>query len=327
MPPPQAAIDHYKTQQQAAAQTVAATQRLWARVSAANLDSSWSSVLSALLAAVISGQVLAVSEVDAYIDDVLAEQALPSSPVGPLAVAAFAGVAGDGWPLGDMLFGAVTWVKQLIGAGRAPAQALESGGSRLAMLASTAVQDAGRAAEQVAIAARPSVAGYVRMLNPPACSRCAILAGRWYRWDAGFDRHPRCDCRSIPAAESVADDLTTDPRSYFDSLDEAQQNRIFTSAGAEAIRLGADLGQVVNARRGMQTATAYGRKVRSTTEGTSKRGSFGAAERARVAAITGEDPRSVRLSTPRLMPETIFELADGDRAGATRLLQRFGYLA
>lgn len=35
--------------------------------------------------------------------------------------------------------------------------------------------------------------GYVRMLTPPSsCDRCVILAGRWYRWNQGFERHPMC---------------------------------------------------------------------------------------------------------------------------------------
>src|SRR5690348_18342012 len=37
------------------------------------------------------------------------------------------------------------------------------------------------------------------LLNPPSCQRCAILAGRWYRWSQGFLRHPRCDCVNLPA--------------------------------------------------------------------------------------------------------------------------------
>src|SRR5690606_25895161 len=115
-------------------------------------------------------------------------------------------------------------------------------------------QDVARQSEAVAIAARPAVTGYVRMVNPPSCSRCAVLAGRFYRWNDGFQRHPRCDCRHVPTTEANAGDIVTAPRDYFDSLDAAEQDRIFTQAGAEAIRLGADPAQVVNARRGMAYA-------------------------------------------------------------------------
>src|SRR5690606_23965723 len=41
---------------------------------------------------------------------------------------------------------------------------------------------------------------YVRMLTPPSCSRCTVLAGRWYRKNAGFARHPGC----FPAGAMVS---------------------------------------------------------------------------------------------------------------------------
>lgn len=119
-----------------------------------------------------------------------------------------------------------------------------------------------------------------------------------------------CDCRHIPAAESTAGDLTTDPRAYFDSLDAAEQERIFTKAGAQAIRDGADMAQVVNARRGMATAQIGGRDVRFTREGVTRRG----LARSRM----GTKP-------VRIMPETIYEVAT-DRADAIRLLRTNGYL-
>ena len=56
-------------------------------------------------------------------------------------------------------------------------------------LVTSLVADAARGAESVSIATRPRV-GYVRYLSPPSCSRCAILAGRFYRWSTGFLRHP-----------------------------------------------------------------------------------------------------------------------------------------
>ena len=114
--------------------------------------------------------------------------------------------------------------------------------------------------------------------------------------------------------------MTFDPQAYFGSLPEAEQNRVFTRAGAQAIRDGADIGQVVNARRGMRTTTSYGRRVRTTTVGAPRRGSrhtsFTRAQRA-----DGGTPSPVRL-----MPEQIYADAK-DREDAIRLLGRFGYLA
>ena len=55
-------------------------------------------------------------------------------------------------------------------------------------------------AEEVAVAARPGV-GYVRHVGPACCRRCAVLAGRWYRWSAGFRRHPGCLCGHVPSVD------------------------------------------------------------------------------------------------------------------------------
>jgi hypothetical protein len=110
----------------------------------------------------------------------------------------------------------------------------------------------------------------------------------------------RCDCIHIPAREDSADDLRTDPKRYFQSLSAAEQDRVFGKAGAESIRHGADLSQVVNARSGMYSAG--GMQLTSTAAAT--RGAAGV----------------------RLMPEQILREANGDRTEAIRLLKRFGYL-
>ena len=109
-----------------------------------------------------------------------------------------------------------------------------------------------------------------------------------------------CDCRHIPSTEVVAGDLVTDPSAYFDSLSLEEQNRVFTNAGARAIREGADMGRVVNARRGMSMAQVAGRELLVTSE---------RARRGRV----------------RLMPESIFEVARS-REEALRLLRTHGYI-
>lgn len=135
----------------------------------------------------------------------------------------------------------------------------------------------------------------------------------------------RCDCVHIPAREDTADDLRTDPKRFFDSLGQAEQDRVFTRAGAEAIRLGADIGQVVNARRGMTTATVQGREVLATTEGTTTRSrtgvNLGAADSTQQAG-----DRYRRATRVRLMPESIIAQAAGNRDEAIRLLRRYGYL-
>lgn len=134
----------------------------------------------------------------------------------------------------------------------------------------------------------------------------------WY--DANGIIVSNCDCRHVPVAEATAGDLTTDPRAYFDSLPATEQERIFTKAGARAIRDGSDIGRVVNARRGMNTAQSgrlarrkvAGQWVYTTTEATSRRGIS-------------------RGGRVRLMPESIYQFADS-REDALRMLKAHGYI-
>jgi hypothetical protein len=119
-----------------------------------------------------------------------------------------------------------------------------------------------------------------------------------------------------------------DPNAYFNGLSRAEQDRVFTAAGARAIREGGDMSQIVNARRGMYTTTTYGRTLRATREGTTTRGFFYRQERARDIArgrVPAEIGRQYRLTSPRLLPEQIFELAES-RDEAIAMLRRFGYL-
>jgi hypothetical protein len=163
----------------------------------------------------------------------------------------------------------------------------------------------------------------------------------------------RCDCVHIPTAESDPEDLTVNPRKQFDAMTREEQDRVFTKAGAESIRLGADMNQVVNARRGangltpagarltaeeerilrggrergrLERVDVFGRQLFVTTEGVTVRGQAGKALGARENGVRKAGSRYRTSKTPRLMPESILEIANGDRAEAVRLLKRFGYL-
>jgi hypothetical protein len=122
-------------------------------------------------------------------------------------------------------------------------------------LVESIVQDAGRAVESVETVTR-NVA-HVRYVNPPCCSRCAILAGRVYRWSDGFQRHPGCDCSMIPT--TVASPLVQDPyqllrdgQIYTTRTDKKTGRKTqvasLSKADMAAIEQGADLGRVVNVR-------------------------------------------------------------------------------
>jgi hypothetical protein len=208
----------------------------------------------------------------------------------------------------SLLYGAVTTAKEAIASEATVHQALASGGRFLTLSLGTALSDTGRHAESLAMGVRP-VTGYVRMLTPPSCSRCVLLAGARYGMREAFQRHPGCDCRHIPASEDIAGDIMTTPGDYFDSLATAEQDKAFTKAGAEAIRNGADMGQVVNARRGMRAAQIGGRKTLVTSSGTRRTGLYGSRLR----------------NKPRLMPESIARIATS-KDDYLRLLRANAYI-
>jgi len=245
----QLALAHYKARQRLVKAADAAAARMWAQVDPHAITRSWSGLRLALVAVLAEAQRQAADAANTYVPAV---QGGAGEPVHVVA-GSLSGVASDGRSLSTLLEQPAISTVLAIAQGAATDRALFSGGLQLRLMARTQVADAGRVADGVYVTGSRH-GGYVRMLNPPSCSRCAILAGRWYRWNSGFQRHPSCDCVHIPAAESVAGDLVVSPKAYFNSLSEADQNRIFTNAGAQAIRDGADPARVVNARRGMYTA-------------------------------------------------------------------------
>ena len=214
------------------------------------------------------------------VEAVLAEQNIDAPASAEVNTELLTGIASDGRPLGSLLEQAET------------VQALE-------LMVVTQLADARRVAAGLSIATRQDV-GWTRMVNPPCCARCAILAGKFFRWNAGFDRHPGCDCSAIPTQEDVAGDVRTDPQALFN---QGLVNGV-TKAEQKAISAGADLNQVVNARRSIYMDPA-GRRL--TREATTSRGGRG---------INGIRPT----------PEQIYREAREDQAVALGLLRRFGYI-
>lgn len=309
---PQPTADHYEAQQRLAVATLLATRRAWSGIG--DLDRSWPQVGARLTVLVTAAQLAAARSAAEYVPAVLESLAIAAEPAAGVAATSFAGVASDGRPLETLLYGAVTTAKTAIGQGVARPQALAKGGQWLDMVVATQVADAERAATGVEIAVRPQVTGWVRMVNVPSCSRCVVLAGKFFKWNRGFERHPGCDCRHIPAIEAVADDLQLDPRKMIQAGNVTGLSKAETRAIVED---GADPAQVINTRRGMETASAYGRRLKVTNEGVTRRGVAGR----RLADQGGSYAR-----TPRLRPESIYQIAGDDRDEALRLLRRFGYL-
>jgi hypothetical protein len=305
-------------------------QRLWAQLDRANLSGSWTaSVGPRIVRAITAGQLSSANAADDYVDEIVDAEGADPDRVGRVRPEAFAGLAADGRSLDSLMLLSVITTKQGIAGGLSTDDAMMRGLSQALRLSSSEVTQAGRSAVGSSMVGQRTIQGYVRVVNPPACSRCIILAGKEYGWNKGFQRHPRCDCVHLPTTLVARHQRRgfIDPNDYFNSLSEGEQNRVFGLAGARAIREGADMGQIVNARRGMYTTTAYGRTVQATREGATRRGAFYRLERRRAIdrGLVGPSGRGFQLRTPRLMPEEIFRLADS-RDEAIAMLRRFGYL-
>jgi hypothetical protein len=319
--------------------------RLWRQMNPTDLDRSWDALAPALVTQVTLAQVAAANQSAGYMRGVSAHYG--GAPAGAIVPEAFGGVMLDGREVGPAMFGAVTTTKDLVGKGYTVPRAFEVGASFLATIVGAAVSDMGRQADNTAATAR-HFTRYVRVLSPGACSRCAILAGVG-DYSKPYKRHPRCKCTSWPLLVDGEDNpmpegMYETPGQYFESMTEAEQNRVFTNAGAYAIREGADPISVVNARRGYFGAApvngpprrlrpvTIGRKadgspltVFATDEGTTARGAFAKAEgRAKLSAA--KQGRYRRTTSIRLMPEQIQIMAGDNPERARELLTRYGYM-
>lgn len=320
------AASNYAAAQRLEQQTaISAVLRQWRRMTD-DFDGSWARVAPVISAILTEAQRRVIDGADAYIPSVLAETDQPDQPLAPPNTGALAGMTGAGQPLRDALALAPIRAKQAVAEGATPWQALQTAGQWVSSASGLLLSDTGRSAEGLNMYTRSGGGGFVRMLTPPSCGRCVVLAGKWFRYNEGFSRHPpTCDCRHIPASESVAGDLTVDPQAYFESLTDEEQAKVAGSeANADAIRSGANVGQVINAYRktsGMQFAQVSPIKLdrrgnRFTTEGTTRRG------------IAGQQQAGLRrngTSQLRLMPESIARIAktEDDRL---RLLKLYGWI-
>lgn len=269
-------------------------------------------------------QVAIASMADPYLNDVLESQNADPSSDGDVDPAAFA----------DLTDGGGSWLQALVFAPNSTREPGRDWTTRFDFVASSIVKtgltDTARSSVQSGMQARGSCEYYVRMLRGKSCARCAVLAGRKYKSAVAFRRHKRCDCAHIPGPEAI-DDWTVNPDTYFRSLTAEEQSDRFGKAGAEAIRLGADMSQVVNAEKGVSVVSAYGVDVLRTLEGTTKRGIAGQRlGEEGFAKTTGlKSSRYAHSRTPRLMPDEIFLQAERlgwDREEILRQLKRFAYV-
>lgn len=268
------------------------------------------------MAAILSaGQLASARQGAAYVPEVLAEQGQYPRALGRVNARAFAGRAADGRDLTSLLEQSV--VKSRVGG------SLDAGGKWLDTVVQTELADAHRASIQVATVARQKT-GYIRMVNTPCCKDCAVLAGKWFKSNAGFDRHPHCMCFHLPS---------TDPESEWAQYPEPSEITGLTDAERKALEEGGDYSQVINSGRGRSRSAR--RSKMSTLEGTTTKGWFGGgyssagAQRVvssgpvtRRGAVVGRHSRRVGR---RMTPDGIYRVAS-DEDEARRLLGRYGYL-
>lgn len=337
-------------------QAQARTMQIWSAASQQDLDMSWNVLASRMVATVTAAQVASAKLATPYLD-AFDKSYGRDAPSFELAPDAFGGVMLDGRALGPAMYTVVTTTKSGILAGMGAHQAFRAGMTALGVVVGAAVQDMGRQGDLTLMNAR-TYTRYVRVCSGQACSRCAILAGMASSREA-FRRHTCCECDAAPVevkyvdrkeTHHVPDGFFMSPEDFFDSLSKADQDRVFTKAGAEAIRAGANPVSVVNARRGaygigynshyytpvehsgrrLQKITVGMKpdgsplQVYATGEGVTGRGRYGRAERLRVGVSTSTDTYRKTIAI-RLMPEQLVVMAHGDAAKLRDLLIRYGY--
>lgn len=210
----------------------------------------------------------------------------------------------------------VTRTLQAIKSGVGESDAMQIGRATLRQMSTQALEDTSVSAMGVSITQRAGV-GYVRVESPDCCPRCAILAGKYFRHNNDFLRHPKCHGTTIPCKgrdKAEKQGWITDPMDRFNRMSEAEQDRVFGHADAQAIRDGADIYQVVNAHRGMRPV-GRGNISMTTSEGTSR---YGWSRMIRKYEYGQRQRR-------RLTPEGIYSF-NLPREQTIELLKREGYI-
>lgn len=289
--------DHTAAQTLLAVEASRLVRSRWRSGMTTDFDGSWAGVRPAVEAVARASMVGAARNGARLVPAQLEQMGAAVAPSAVAVPDAFGVQTMLGNDVGQALDSTVIRTKEAVGRGATPQQALDVGEDWLDDLIRSITADANRAAQQVTITATPRM-GWVRIVNAPSCQRCAVLSGRWYRHSAGFARHFRCDCTHRPAPQDGSG--TGDVPSPAD-LAASGGIKDLSKAQAQAIKDGADPIPVINSRRGSSGMT--------TTEGTTRRGTFGAANPGRQ----------------RLTPAGIYRVAS-DRDEAVTLLRRFGYI-
>lgn len=294
-----------------------AADKTWKGVDPRRVRDSWNQTNVDFITLFAALQTRAASDAMDSSTLMLAEQddyVRPDGIANPMAFGT--GFAPSGIDLESYFSIPVTRTLQAIKSGVGESDAMQIGRATLRQMSTQALEDTSVSAMGVSITQRAGV-GYVRVESPDCCPRCAILAGKYFRHSQNFLRHPKCHGTTIPCKgrdKAEKQGWITDPMDRFNRMSEAEQDRVFGHADAQAIRDGADIYQVVNAHRGMRPV-GRGNISMTTSEGTSR---YGWSRMIRKYEYGQKQRR-------RLTPEGIYSF-NLPREQTIELLKREGYI-
>jgi hypothetical protein len=256
-----------------------------------------------------------------YIAGTLLAAGTVSAPLALLVASAFGGLAANGLVLDALMDFAFGYYRRARAADVPETEARALGLAKLLTYVSTETNDTARLALHVGAVVEPDIAGYERVVTLPACGRCILLSGRLYRYSTGFLRHPRCDCsmRPVTSEQWREGGTSRSAPALFDGMTRAQQDKAFGKGEAAAIRAGADIGRVVNARRAGQVYVAGGFEF--TREAITTRGVGG-----QLGELAKQGGRYRRSQVPRPTAAQLVNAVGEDQAELLRQLRRFGYI-
>lgn len=285
--PAAVAARHYLDRRALAFQVFDAATQWWGLLDPNDLASSWTDVVAPGLVGVVqAGQRIAAMQTTPYIDALDREWEIIGAPDYRLDAESYVGTTIDGRDLREIIESPMIVTRRLIIGGLGIDDALDQGKWRVQRFTVNEVQAAGNEADQAEATVRDYGGGY-RILNLPCCSRCAVLAGKFYTWNAGFERHPNCDCTFAPTPEDLGE---IDSREW-DAEEAVASGQVTDLTDAERdaiINDGASLSRIV---RGKITGMGYAR--------------------GRGGRLTVKD---------------IYDRAGDDRREAVRLLLEMGYI-
>lgn len=286
------AARHYVQRQSLVGSVIQAVALWWTYLDRRDLSGSWEAVVRPGLVDVLTTTQRGVaSTADTYLAELDREWGVISDPFGTIEPEGFAGLTADQRSIEGLMDQALLRTRVELLAGTPMEDALRVGELQAQKYLVAETQDAGRVADEAAMVMRPTYVGFYRYLQLPSCARCVVLAGRWYKWSEGFQRHDRCDCLHVPTPVAAP----AEGRPIEDPMAALATGQVtgLSKADLQAIQEeGADLGRVVNAKKGgLRTIQSH-----------------------------------PRARTRRLSPDLIYRRAGGNREEVARLLAASGYI-